>query len=88
MMVCILDAVFILSLSVYVVGFVSGLPNAGHLLQEMSPVVIQGNDQVTGHIISITIGSKNGKSKRVRVICKNYPCMVSRQLLPFMETDA
>ena len=35
-------------------------------LQEMSATVIEGNDQVTGHIISTTIGGKNGEPKRVR----------------------
>ncbi|KAH9610028.1 hypothetical protein KSS87_008317, partial [Heliosperma pusillum] len=33
-------------------------------LNEMTPAVIQGNDQVTGHIISTTIGGKNGEPKR------------------------
>ncbi|CAL5435183.1 unnamed protein product [Camellia sinensis] len=32
--------------------------------QEMTPAVIEGNDQVTGHIISTTIGGKNGEPKR------------------------
>lgn len=41
-------------------------------LQEMSPAVIQGNDQVTGHIISTTIGGKNGEPKRVRMILMKY----------------
>ncbi|KAL9265620.1 Shaggy-related protein [Drosera capensis] len=31
---------------------------------EMSAAVIEGNDQVTGHIISTTIGGKNGEPKR------------------------
>lgn len=35
-------------------------------LQEMSAAVIEGNDAVTGHIISTTIGGKNGEPKRVR----------------------
>ena len=39
----------------------------------MSPAVIQGNDQVTGHIISTTIGGKNGEPKRVRMIYENFP---------------
>lgn len=34
-------------------------------LQEMSAPVIEGNDAVTGHIISTTIGGKNGEPKRV-----------------------
>lgn len=34
-------------------------------MQEMSAAVIQGNDQVTGHIISTTIGGKNGEPKQV-----------------------
>lgn len=34
-------------------------------LQDMSAVVIEGNDAVTGHIISTTIGGKNGEPKRV-----------------------
>ncbi|KAL9665455.1 hypothetical protein QQ045_020875 [Rhodiola kirilowii] len=32
--------------------------------KEMSAAVIQGNDQVTGHIISTTIGGKNGEPKQ------------------------
>ncbi|KAM7275917.1 hypothetical protein ACFE04_017783 [Oxalis oulophora] len=31
---------------------------------DMSPAVIEGNDAVTGHIISTTIGGKNGEPKR------------------------
>lgn len=31
----------------------------------MSSAVIEGNDAVTGHIISTTIGGKNGEPKRV-----------------------
>lgn len=34
-------------------------------LQEMSASVMEGNDPVTGHIISTTIGGKNGELKRV-----------------------
>jgi len=34
-------------------------------LQEMSAAVIEGNDAVTGHIISTTIGGKNGEPKQV-----------------------
>ena len=34
-------------------------------LQEMSAPVIEGNDAVTGHIISTTIGGKNGEPKQV-----------------------
>ncbi|THG20562.1 hypothetical protein TEA_005202 [Camellia sinensis var. sinensis] len=33
-------------------------------IMEMTPAVIEGNDQVTGHIISTTIGGKNGEPKR------------------------
>lgn len=32
----------------------------------MSAAVIEGNDAVTGHIISTTIGGKNGEPKQVR----------------------
>lgn len=32
----------------------------------MTSAVIEGNDQVTGHIISTTIGGKNGEPKQVR----------------------
>lgn len=32
----------------------------------MTSAVIAGNDQVTGHIISTTIGGKNGEPKQVR----------------------
>lgn len=35
------------------------------LLQEISAAVVEGNDQVTGHIISTTIGGKNGDPKQV-----------------------
>ncbi|GAB2285443.1 Shaggy- protein kinase zeta [Dionaea muscipula] len=31
--------------------------------KEMSPAEVEGNDQVTGHIISTTIGGKNGEPK-------------------------
>lgn len=31
----------------------------------MSAAVVEGNDAVTGHIISTTIGGKNGEPKRV-----------------------
>lgn len=34
-------------------------------LQDMSAAVIEGNDAVTGHIISTTIGGKNGEPKQV-----------------------
>ena len=37
-------------------------------MQEAS--VIEGNDPVTGHIISTTIGGKNGEPKQVR----RYDC--------------
>lgn len=33
----------------------------------MSAAVIEGNDPVTGHIISTTIGGKNGEPKRVGI---------------------
>lgn len=36
-------------------------------LQEMSAPVIDGNDPVTGHIISTTIGGKNGEPKQVKI---------------------
>jgi len=32
----------------------------------MSASVVDSNDAVTGHIISTTIGGKNGEPKRVR----------------------
>lgn len=35
--------------------------------QEMSAAVIEGNDAVTGHIISTTIGGKNGEPKQVKI---------------------
>lgn len=35
------------------------------LLQEMSAPVVDRNDPVTGHIISTTIGGKNGEPKQV-----------------------
>lgn len=34
--------------------------------QEISASVVEGNDSVTGHIISTTIGGKNGETKQVR----------------------
>ena len=34
-------------------------------LQEMSGPVVDGNNEVTGHIISTTIGGKNGEPKQV-----------------------
>lgn len=33
----------------------------------MSAAVIEGNDAVTGHIISTTIGGKNGEPKQVKI---------------------
>ncbi|KAI8558485.1 hypothetical protein RHMOL_Rhmol04G0097600 [Rhododendron molle] len=39
--------------------------------KEMTSAVIAGNDQVTGHIISTTIGGKNGEPKQD--FC--YPCL-------------
>lgn len=35
------------------------------LIQEMPAAVVDGHDQVTGHIISTTIGGKNGEPKQV-----------------------
>ena len=35
------------------------------LSQEISAPVVDGNDPVTGHIISTTIGGKNGEPKQV-----------------------
>lgn len=35
------------------------------MLQEMAAHVVDGNDPVTGHIISTTIGGKNGEPKQV-----------------------
>lgn len=35
------------------------------LLQEMAGPMVEGNDPLTGHIISTTIGGKNGEPKRV-----------------------
>jgi|APAra0007618257_1042622.scaffolds.fasta_scaffold03017_11 hypothetical protein len=35
----------------------------------MSAAVIEGNDAVTGHIISTTIGGKNGEPKQVGFCC-------------------
>lgn len=35
------------------------------LFQEMPAAVVDGHDQVTGHIISTTIGGKNGEPKQV-----------------------
>jgi len=78
MVVCIVDEIVVFSFFVDVLwlGLISQMLVI--FLQEMSPAVVQGNDQVTGHIISTTIGGKNGESKRVSVICENYPCIVSR----------
>lgn len=35
------------------------------VLQEISASIVDGNDSVTGHIISTTIGGKNGEPKQV-----------------------
>lgn len=35
-------------------------------MQDMSATVMEGNGQMTGHIISTTIGGKNGEPKQVR----------------------
>lgn len=34
-------------------------------LQEMTAPVVDGSNEVTGHIISTTIGGKNGEPKQV-----------------------
>lgn len=36
-----------------------------YVLQDMAAPVVDGNDAVTGHIISTTIGGKNGEPKQV-----------------------
>ena len=41
-----------------------------NVMQELSAPVVDGNGAVTGHIISTTIGGKNGEPKQV---CDNYP---------------
>ena len=46
----------------------------------MSAAVIEGNDQVTGHIISTTIGGKNGEPKRV---CTRF--LIAVVSTPFIE---
>lgn len=35
----------------------------------MSAPVVDGNGAVTGHIISTTIGGKNGEPKQVAIMC-------------------
>lgn len=44
--------------------------------QEISAPVMEGNDAVTGHIISTTIGGKNGEEKRVSAKSCNYVCIL------------
>lgn len=39
----------------------------GFVLQEMAGSMIEGSDPLAGHIISTTIGGKNGEPKRVGV---------------------
>ena len=38
-----------------------------YLWQEMSAPIMDGHDTVTGHIISTTIGGKNGEPKQVEL---------------------
>ena len=38
------------------------------IIQEMSAPVMDGNGTVTGHIISTTIGGKNGEPKQVSLL--------------------
>lgn len=40
----------------------------------MSAAVVDGNDHVTGHIISTTIGGKNGEPKQVNIPPFNLLC--------------
>lgn len=47
----------------------------------MSAPVMDGNDAVTGHIISTTIGGKNGEPKQVDM-------MYLYVLLPMMEVSS
>ncbi|KAM1064313.1 hypothetical protein ACFX2A_028970 [Malus domestica] len=42
--------------------------------KEMSALVMEGNDAITGHIISTTIGGKNGEPKQT--ICYMAKCVV------------
>lgn len=42
-------------------------------LQEMGTSLIHGNDHLTGHVISTTIGGKNGQPKRVSCQENNLP---------------
>lgn len=53
----------------------------------MSTTVIEGNDAVTGHIISTTIGGKNGEPKQVRAFAYppfllEFQCLVKLNSIP------
>lgn len=55
--------------------------NTAYTLQEMSAPVIDGNDPVTGHIISTTIGGKNGEPKQVNIHVNLSSCNLFFQCL-------
>lgn len=43
-------------------------------LQEMTSAEVEGNGAITGHIISTTIGGKNGEPKQVRLVTSSCFC--------------
>lgn len=49
--------------------------------QEMSVPVMEGNEAVTGHIISTTIGGKNGEAKQVSSKSCNSVCCYLHSLM-------
>lgn len=49
----------------------------------MSAAVVDGSDHVTGHIISTTIGGKNGEPKQVWVSSFNLLCDFCSRLIFF-----
>lgn len=59
-------------------------------LQEMSATLIAGNDAVAGHIISTTIGGKNGEPKQVGIdnlLCLFVAFNLTQNLFIFIAQD-
>lgn len=52
------------------------------VLKEMAGPMVEGNDPLTGHIISTTIGGKNGEPKRVGPFFEiSFTASLQRQML-------
>ncbi|KAG5552044.1 hypothetical protein RHGRI_010209 [Rhododendron griersonianum] len=53
--------------------------------KEMTSAVIAGNDQVTGHIISTTIGGKNGEPKQVGFVCLSIYLLSRKEVVLLID---